>query len=255
MIRATSFLDAARRQEEAEAEAARAKEEEIQQEKNRLKAMEERQRRTELFEMYSADLYINDHITQILNKGAVIEGIEETPGGPPLQGEHVSLICSMLEVWGCPVSEGSTQGSWNAATLSAWKHWLENHGMSGHRVDSISLRRFMDREYFQEHLQFLLPVGEEVEQSSRQTFEVHDANEEDFESYVRCIDPEAGGFLCFTLPVSLADAVHHRLKAAAAAAATVDEEAKEGEDGESKKSKEPVLVRVDLLTESVVELL
>merc|ERR1712135_168583 len=60
-------------------------------------AAEKRSNYEEQFEMYCADMYINDEITRVINKGAVLEGMVEHVGGPALQGEHISLICAMME--------------------------------------------------------------------------------------------------------------------------------------------------------------
>lgn len=132
-----------------EQEAEHLRERTMQRVKELRKALEDE------FASLCADLYTNDAITQILNKGAVIQGLVEQDGGPALVGVHIELIVAMLRLWGCH-SEGSDD-TWNEAAMVAWQNWLDNYGPRGgqSQVDSVNLRALMDRDAFEEYLEDL----------------------------------------------------------------------------------------------------
>lgn len=102
LLRASAFEEAQERLRQAELEAQRAREEALQRERAKNEAIQKRKAMEEQFEAVSADMYINAEVNKIMNKGFFLD-VEEQEGSVPSKGEHISLIISMLRLWGFPV--------------------------------------------------------------------------------------------------------------------------------------------------------
>jgi len=220
ILRASAFIDAERRQLETEQKARKAEEDAARRERALQEAMEQRSEREEQFESVTADMYTNGDVSRIMNKGAVIEGVEEKEGGPPLQGEHIALIRLMLAIWGCPVDDDTDGDVWNDSALAAWQAWLQARGMDSARgVDKQTLRRLIDRDAFEEYLQFAFPVRDEEadEDYIRQMVEVKCFVEEDgMDILVEAIDEDTGEVVHLMLPEHEVTALRERLATATA---------------------------------------
>jgi len=227
VLRETAFIDAARRREEEERLARMQEEEALNRERAMQEALEQRSVLQEQFETVSADMYINDEITRIMNKGAVIHGVEEKEGGPPLRGEHIALIFAMLQLWGCPVLEQQEDGSspqppladdvWTGLALAAWSRWLEARGLDSGppRVDSATIRRLIDKDAFEEYLEVAFPVGEQGDEGFRRTVEVKSLIEagEDADGWqVDALDEETGQIVRLNIPEHQVNEVQRRLQ-------------------------------------------
>lgn len=239
VLRASAFDIAARRKEEAERQAKRAEEDMVRHEKVMQEVLELRRGLEDQFASICADMYTDEVITQIINKGAVIQGIQEQDGGPSLQGVHIELIISMLRLWGFP-AEAPPADTWNEAALAAWQLWLEAYGPDGSsphsRVDSVNLRRLMDRDAFQAFLIQAYPAPEfEVGVEMQHTVEVRNILiTDDIDVLVEAVDEETGQTRQLVLPEGHVEEVRRRLAAS---------------------SGEPVLARVDLVSHRVTTVL
>jgi hypothetical protein len=129
VVRASLFEEAERKRKEAEERTLRLKEERERREQNIQEVHEMRQALEEQFDNLSADVYINDGLGEILNKGVCMELPE--PGevmrkdAPSIVGEHVTLLLSLLWLWGCQVPESAPQDQWSDAAVEAWQTWQE----------------------------------------------------------------------------------------------------------------------------------
>lgn len=215
VLRAAVFEEAARQSSDEEAHKLRLQEEAARKEKALQEAMQQRAALEEQFEMVSADMYINDEITRIMNKGATIQGVEQKEGDVPLHGEHVALLLAMLRLWGFPVAPGSTGGNentWNDAALAAWQRWAQVYGMRDFRcVDSTALKVLMSRESFAEYLQKAYSVNDGDAPDSRRTIEVRGILGKDVEVIVEAIDEETGEVVQLALSDDQVEEVRRRL--------------------------------------------
>lgn len=213
ILRASSFLDAERRQLENEEKAKKAQEEAVRRVRAMKEAMEMRGDLEERFENITADMYTNIDVSRIFNKGAVIEGVEEKEGGPSLQGEHITLIRLMLGVWGCEVND-DTEDVWNDSALAAWQQWLKGRNLETSKgVDKQTLRRLIDKDEFQDYLAQAYPVKEDDDGDDfvKQVVEVRGIVEDDIDTLVEVIDEDTGELLHLALPEHEVDAVRQRL--------------------------------------------
>eukprot|EP00927_Polykrikos_kofoidii_P073402 TRINITY_DN69449_c0_g1_i1.p1 TRINITY_DN69449_c0_g1~~TRINITY_DN69449_c0_g1_i1.p1 ORF type:complete len:463 (-),score=111.75 TRINITY_DN69449_c0_g1_i1:62-1450(-) len=227
VLRETAFTDAERRRKEQELQSRKAEEDVQHRERAMQEALEYRSMLEEQFDTLSADMYINDEITYILSKGAVIQGVEEKEGGPPLQGEHVQLLLAMLELWGCKVSTQEEEGeddhntetpiledSWDDAALSAWTRWLEARGLETNNpcVDAVTLRILMNRTRFQEYLAIAFPLEDNDEECGVYHMVEVKGFVEDDEIMVEVLNEETGQLMQLVLPEQEAEEVAKRLQ-------------------------------------------
>lgn len=220
ILRAVAFADAERRQFENEQKAKKAQEDAARRERAMQEAMEQRTEFEAQFETIVADMYVDSAIARITNKGAVIDGVEEKEGGPPLQGEHIFFIRSMLKIWGRPVEDDDPEGDvWNDSALAAWQLWLKDRGVETSRgVDKTTLRRLMDKDEFEEYLQQAYPVRDGNDDADEdyvtQVVEVRGFIEDDIDLLVEVIDEETAETLHMILPDHEAEALRQRLQTA-----------------------------------------
>lgn len=226
ILRAQAFLDASRRQWELEQKAKQMEEEAARREKAMEEAMQQRALLEEQFETITADMYINDQITRIMNKGAVILGVEEKEDGPPLQGEHITLIRMMMSIWGCPVTASDApEDVWNDATFASWQHWLKMNNLAsgGPKVDSYNLRFLMDKDAFQEYLEKAYPVRDVGDEDyMRSVVEIRDFIEDEVDIIVEAVDEDTGDILNLSLPEAQVAELKERLAAGGTIHASVD---------------------------------
>mmetsp|Transcript_71017 Transcript_71017/g.154357 ORF Transcript_71017/g.154357 Transcript_71017/m.154357 type:complete len:444 (+) Transcript_71017:88-1419(+) len=227
VLREAEFLDGARRRVEEEQQILKAKLEAERREKAVQAALAQRAVKEDLFEAVTADMYIDDEITGIINKGAVIVGVEEKEEGPQLTGDHIALIIRMLAIWGYPLPADSPRDTWTDVSLAIWQRWLEERsGLSVEgelQVDAAGLRRLMNRDAFQEYLAVSIPVEEIMDESELlHTVEIHRIVNDDIEVVVEAMDEDTGEVLCFTLPELYVSEVRQRLDASESVFARVD---------------------------------
>lgn len=218
ILRAVAFADAERRQLENEQKAKKAEEDKARRERAVQEAMEQRTELELQFEAFTADMFVDEELTSITSKGAVIDGVEEKEGGPPLQGEHIYLIRSMLRIWGRPVEDADPDGDvWNDSALAAWQLWLKDRGIESTKcVDKKTLGRLMDKDEFEEYLQQAFPVKDEDADDDyvTQLVEVRGFIEDDIDLLVEVIDEETAEILHMILPDHEAEALRQRLQTA-----------------------------------------
>jgi hypothetical protein len=220
ILRASAFADAERRQHETQQEARKAKEDAERRATAMKEALEQRSELEERFEAVTADMYIEHDITRIMNKGAVIDGVEEKEGGPPLQGEHIALIRLMLGIWGCKVNDDTNGDVWNDSALAAWQQWLRARGQEASRpVDKSTLRFLIDKDAFEDYLQLTFPVkGEEDDDEYvSKVVEVRGFIEDDIELLVEAIDEETGETMHILCSDNQAESIRQRLATATVA--------------------------------------
>jgi len=213
ILRASAFSDAERRLQENEQKARKAEEEAARRSRAMQEAMERRSALEEEFEKITADMYINTDISRIMNKGAIIEGVEEKEGGPPLQGEHIELIRQMLEIWGCPVTGDTVGDIWNDCALAAWQQWLKARSLEASRgVDKQTLRQLIDKDEFLEYLQVAYPVADvEAQDYVKQVVEVRRFVEDEVDTLVEAVDEDTGEELTITVPENEVETIRQRL--------------------------------------------
>jgi len=217
ILRADAFLDAERKQSANAQNAIKAREDEARRARAMKEAMEQRTALEEQFKTVTAEMYINSDISRIVSKGAVIVGVEEKEGGPPLQGEHISLIRLMLGIWGCPVIDDSDGDVWNDIALAAWQQWLKGRDLSSAEgVDKQSLRRLIDKDEFEKYLQLAFPVrdGDQLDDEfAKQVVEVRRVLEDEVDIVVEAIDEDTGEVLRLALPDHEVETLRQRLQA------------------------------------------
>jgi len=220
IIRHSSFEEAQLKVEQAEMEFRHAQEEALRRELALAKVLEQRRSLEEQFETLSADVYINSELSSIMSKGAVINGLTESGGGPSLQGEHVQLILMLLRIWGCPV-DGDDAGSvpqdeWDEKALDAWRRWIAESGPRGATpevVDSNALKLLMDRDAFQAYLLHAQDTVLDEMENVRHTVEVRGVVEGELdELYVEALDEDTGEIIHLALPEAQAVEVRKRLE-------------------------------------------
>lgn len=220
ILRADAFLDAERKQITNAQKAIKAQEDEARRARAMKEAMEQRTALEEQFETVTADMYINSEISRIVSKGAVIVGVEEKEGGPPLQGEHISLIRLMLGIWGCPVIDDSDGDVWNDIALAAWQQWLKGRDLSSSKgVDKLSLRKLIDKDEFEDYLQHAFPVrdGDQLDDDfAKQVVEVRCFLEDEVDIVVEAIDEDTGEVLRLALPDQEIETLRQRLQTSTA---------------------------------------
>lgn len=219
ILRASAFIDAERRQVETEQKARKAEEDAARRARAMKEALEQRSELEEHFETVTADIYLNGDIARIMNKGAVIDGVEEKEGGPPLQGEHIALIRLMLGIWGCPVNDDTDGDVWNDSALAAWQQWLKARAIEAYRgVDKNTIRRLIDKDEFEEHLQRTYPVRDDEADDDyvKQVVEVRGFVEDEIDILVEAVDEDTGELLHLTLAENEVEALKERLATATA---------------------------------------
>lgn len=234
ILRASTFVEAARRQYDIETKAKQEEEDAQRRDMAVREAMEQRNELVGQFETITSDMYVDPHITRIMSKGATIEGVEEKDGGTPLKGEHIELIHLMLNIWGHPVESSIDMNVWTNSSVAAWQQWLQACDLDKSRpVDSSTLRRLMDKDEYEEYLLMAFPVGEfgHDEYISR-VVEVRSFLEDEVDIVVEAIDEETGEILQLALPDHDADELRKRLEGS-----------------------QPVLARADRVSSRITELL
>jgi len=214
ILRASAFTDAERRQEETEKKARKAEEDAARRATAMQEALERRSELEEQFETVTADMFINEDVSRILNKGAVIKGVEEKEGAPPLQGEHIMLIRLMLGIWGCPVNDDTDGDVWNDCALAAWQQWLKARDVAAPTgVDKATINRLMDKDEFADYLQSTFPVGDDEEDDNyvRQVVEVRNFVEDEIDILVEAIDEDTGELLHLSLAENEVEEMRQRL--------------------------------------------
>lgn len=236
VLRASAFHDAENRRLEAERQARKAEEDALRREQAIQEVLELRRNLEEQFDNVIIDLYVNEEIGRILNKGVVLHGVEEEEGGSPLQGEHIALLLVMLSLWGYSMPPGAPEDEWNESTLAKWNEWLTESGPEGAtpgQIDSISLKALLDRDGFQDYLIRAHPVDVATDENEVHMVEVKNLFEEGLDMIVEAIDDETGEMLQLALPDNQADEVRRRLQ----------------------QGGEPLMARVDLVSSRVTSLL
>lgn len=242
VLRESAFEAAARRRAEDEKQARRQREEVQKQEKLMQEALKQQQLMREQFEQLSTDMYLNDEIARIMNKGAIIQGTEEKDGGVPLQGEHIALILAMLALWGSfrGDHEDSSEDTWDELALSAWSGLMESRGIQAAsavpRVDAASLNQIMDKQAFEAYLVKAYPLhGNDLdEMDTVATVQIKGFAEED--SYiVEAVDEETGKVMQVPLQEAMVEEIKRRLAESA--------------------SGEAVYAQVDLISNRISEIL
>lgn len=219
ILRATAFSDAERRQQEIEQQAIKEQEDAARRARAMKEALEQRSELEEHFETVTADMYINSECARIMNKGAIIDGVEEKEGGPPLQGEHIVLIRLMLGIWGCPVNDDTDGDIWNDVTLASWQMWLKARGLDASRgVDKNTIRRLVDKDEFEEYLQRTFPVKDDDadDEYIKQVVEVKGFVEDEIDILVEAVDEDTGELLHLTLAEHEVEELKARLAEATA---------------------------------------
>jgi hypothetical protein len=237
VLRASAFDDAERRRLDAERQERKTQEDALRREQAIQEVLELRRTLGEHFDTLTVDIYINEEINKILNKGAVLQGLEDKEGSPPLKGEHISLILSMLQLWGYPIVS-SPEDEWGEEALGMWDKWLSENGPEGsvpQRVDSTSLKVLLNKDQFEEFLVKQHPVNDTSADEMHHTVEVKSVFEQGLDMVVEVVDDETGDVMQVPLPDHQAEEVKRRLEAAA--------------------SGEPVLARVDLASSRFTGLL
>lgn len=219
ILRATAFSDAERRQQEIEQQKLKEQEDAARRARAMKEALEQRSELEEHFETVTADMYINSECGRIMNKGAIIDGVEEKEGGPPLQGEHIVLIRLMLGIWGCPVNDDTDGDIWNDVTLASWQMWLKARGLDASRgVDKNTIRRLVDKDEFEEYLQRTFPVKDDDADDDyiKQVVEVKGFVEDEIDILVEAVDEDTGELLHLTLAEHEVEELKARLAEATA---------------------------------------
>jgi len=216
LMRSTAFNDAAKRKRAQEEEAKKTQEDSVRQQQALREALEQRMYYEQLFETITSEMYLNNEISRILNKGAVIQGVEEKEGGPPLQGEHVKLLRAMLACWGCQPGSCTHEDVWNEDMLATWQQWCQQRGLgTGPRVDSAGMRYLMDKDAFSEYLHEAYPVKQEGDEADidQQTVQVMGFVEDEIDMVVEAVDEDTGEVTRCVLPESQVEEVQRRLAA------------------------------------------
>jgi hypothetical protein len=223
LVRASAFIEATKRQHEIEQKAKKEEEDAVRRERAMREALEQRSDLEHQFEMFTSDMYVDSQITRVMNKGAVIEGVEEKEGGVPLQGEHIRLVHLMLSIWGCPVQLSGAEDVWSNASVAAWQQWVQARGLDKLRpVDSLTLRRLMDKDEFEEYLQIAFPVRDFADDDYvKQVVEVKGFVEDEVDIIVEAIDEDTGEAMHLVLPDHQVEDLRKRLEAADGTSAQV----------------------------------
>lgn len=227
LLREEAFSDAANRQLEEERSAELAERERERREARRQAANEKRATLDDRFESTIAEMYVDEEINRILNKGAVLDGVEEMEGSPPIRGNHIALILTMMGLWGVQVSDEAPPDLWGDDALAAWRNWLAKRGLLAEdedtRVDAQSLRALMEKGTYQEWLIRAYP-SEDVEagEDHRQMQIRGELFDEDGEIIAEALDDETGEVWQLPLPESQIDDIRRRLQEGEPVMAQVD---------------------------------
>jgi hypothetical protein len=172
VMREGIFLAAEQRRLEEEQQKQLAKETEERRQKKLSEASEQQSRAEERFQGLTDEMRANNEIVSVLDKGAVIQGVEEREGGPPLVGEHIRMIIKMLQLWSFPFSAeeegGPPDDVWGDAALATWTRWSQANGLldggAVPRVDADTLSLLMSKEAFQKYVQAAYATSEDDEE-------------------------------------------------------------------------------------------
>jgi len=217
ILRPEAFEIAAQRREEVER--LQHKEERERQEQALQEVLESRRSREEMFGSLSADFFTNDVIMQILNKGAIIDSVEEHEGSAPLKGDHIQLIISVLDLWGYPTDDVSEEPAWSYAAMDAFKDWALAHAPkdAALRIDAVTLELLMNREEFRAHLAETYPLPE-MDALEGRLLEVQrilgddgHGDDEELDLFVEAVDEEMGERQQLVLPQCYVAEVRERL--------------------------------------------
>eukprot|EP00929_Paragymnodinium_shiwhaense_P009698 TRINITY_DN11396_c0_g1_i1.p1 TRINITY_DN11396_c0_g1~~TRINITY_DN11396_c0_g1_i1.p1 ORF type:complete len:458 (+),score=145.17 TRINITY_DN11396_c0_g1_i1:110-1483(+) len=231
VLRETAFEAAKKRRADDEKQARRQKDEAAKRERAMQEALEQQAMLKEQFETLCADMYLNDEIARIMNKGAFIQGVEEKDGGVPLQGEHIALILAMLGLWGSFPSGADPEAPediWDEHALAAWVGLMEAQGATfgpsgaAPRVDAASMNMLMDKAAFEAYLVKEYPLhGSSLDDVDlEKTVQVRGFVEED-EFAVEAVDEETGQVMVLQLHESQVEQIKKRLQEGAEESAAV----------------------------------
>jgi len=182
-------------------------------------ALEQRSTHQEQFDTVNADIYINNEITKILTKSAILSNVDENSGDILHNGEHIVLLRTVLKLWGC-LQEVKEEGDvpvdkWDEAAISAWRKWVEQRShleISADCLNAASINHLMDKDAFEEYLQVAFPVKEITDEDDiLHTVEIKELVEDD--TMVEAVDEETGQLLRLTLPRGQVQEVQSRLSA------------------------------------------
>jgi hypothetical protein len=244
LLRQSAFDDAVRRMAEARQREQQLKEDEERRERAIQEVMDVRRALEDQFDVLTADMYINEELGNILNKGAFIddpEGPDRQESTVALEGEHCELVTSMLMLWGCLLSNQPTR-TWDPQAVAAFEAWQQTHGpvdATPGRLDATSLKRMIDRDAFkEEYLPQEYPLDESAQDDLLQMVELKgivEGSADDLDVLIEAVSEETGELLQLSLPESQVAEVRRRLMA-------------RGEN-------ELVLARADLVSGRVTKLL
>lgn len=248
VVRAQAFAEAEERRIEAEKKAQQLMEEKERRETIILEVHELRRSLEESFDALSADMYTNNELALILNKGYTLElpdpsEVKPRDGTVPIVGEHVTLLLCLLDLWGCPLPDGSLQDQWSDAAVQAWLDWQQQSApeslQRGKTLDGAGLRAMLIRDAYQDYLmtsnkvnidpEMLKIIDHQVEISK-----VVGETEDTLDFLVEALDEETGEILQLSLPEAYIEEVRLRL---------------------AEQGGEPVVARVDLVSGRVKQLL
>lgn len=180
-----------------------------------------KQRRADLdeeFQTIAADMYVDQWILKILHKGAVLSCTGVRGGGAPLEGDHITLILSMLRLWersfgAAGPGTDAGQQLWDGEATIAWTRWLRSQGLldPAHEgtpdVDADRLRALISLEDFREHLVKAIPiVGEDLGSLRSRCVEVVDVDAGDHAGVVAdVVDPASYERISVSVPASMVE--------------------------------------------------
>lgn len=206
-----------------------------------------RQALEEQFDNLSADVYINDGLGELLNKGVCMELPE--PGevmrkdALSIVGEHVTLLLSLLWLWGCQVPESAPQDQWSDAAVEAWQTWQEQNAPAdlekSRKLGAEGLRAMLNRDAYLNYLlnSNQINLDEEMHNIVNHLVEIRcilGETEDTLDFLVEALDEETGEILHLSLPETCVEEVRNRL---------------------DKAGGEALLARVDLVSARVKELI
>jgi hypothetical protein len=248
VVRAQAFAEAEEKRAESERKAQQLMEEKERRERTILEVHEIRRSLEESFDALSVDVYTNDGLGLMLNKGYTLElpdpsEVKPREGTVPIVGEHVSLLLCLLDLWGCPLPDGSLEDQWSDAAVQAWLEWQRHNAPEGlergRALDGAGLRAMLSRDAYQDYLMTSNKVNIDAEMLNIVDHQVEISKlvgetEDTLDFLVEALDEETGEILQLSLPEAHIEQVRLRL---------------------SEQGGEPVLARVDLVSGRVKQLL
>lgn len=247
VVRANWFAEAEERRFKAEQMAQQLKEEKERRERTILEVHNLRSSLENDFDALSADVYTNDGLGLMLNKGYTLElpdpsEVKPREGTVPIVGEHVTLLLCLLDLWGCPLPDGSLEDQWSDAAVEAWLEWQSHNAPEGlqrsRALDGAGVRAMLSRDAYHNYLVYRT-VNLDADMLNIVDHQVKISNvvgetEDTLDFLVEALDEETGEILRLSLPEAHIEQVRLRL---------------------SEQGGDPVLARVDLVSGRVKQLL